>query len=277
MNGWAPIESPLSAKSLKSKIVASLEKYTFNNKLRNADSAICVSSGIAKKANEMISDVHFIPNGVDIDLFTERNKIEAREEVGLAKEPFIIGFIGTMEPWHDIIPLVRSVKILKNKNIVSVFIGEGPEKRRAMETASALGLREECIFYPSVEIARSAVFFSAFDISFISIVKELEGCGWPMKLSDSVACATPVLITKNESFEVVEKKNAGLLVDTSDPNEIASKINYLFENKQLLEEMSKSARKWAVEELDWKKIAKRIEHEVFEPSRKKYSIKKSEV
>jgi glycosyltransferase involved in cell wall biosynthesis len=275
LNGWTPIEAPLSAKGFKAKIVAHWEKLTFPKKLKLADCAVAVSSQIQKKARELNSelDVHFIPNGVATDLFKPLEKIGIRKELKIPTDKFVVGYIGGMERWHNLDSLLEAISIARFENVFFYFLGDGPEKARLENYARKLGLGNKSVFGGSVSIEESAKYLSAFDLSLVTHAGPIRGLGWPVKLPNSVACGTPVIITESESFKIIVEKNAGVMVATDDAKKIAEAIEKLIANPAQIAGMGVSARKWAVEELDWNIIVEKIEKEILIPisERKNYS------
>jgi len=77
--------------------------------------------------------------------------------------------------------------------------------------------------------------------------------GLPNKLFDYMLCKLPVIASDlPEIGRIVKESRCGILVDPTNPNEIANAICYLLENPAVARKMGKRG-KWMVEKrLNWK-------------------------
>ena len=81
--------------------------------------------------------------------------------------------------------------------------------------------------------------------------------GLPLKLFEYMACGKPVVATKTAGFEILEKYNAGLLVNPENPEEFSNAIIKLLLNRKLGEQMGANGRELVVREYSWESAAKK--------------------
>ena len=83
--------------------------------------------------------------------------------------------------------------------------------------------------------------------------------GIPNKLFDCMAAGIPVVASKFPNItEIVEESNCGILVDTTDPQEVADAIIYLMEHPKDAEELGSNGRRAVEEKYNWENMEKRL-------------------
>ena len=109
--------------------------------LREADAVFCVSSFLRERAVRLGADpgrAHLLPNGVDPSLFHPGvSGAPVREKLGLGQD-FVLGFFGTLRPWHGVEFLVESFARFLRRVPSSrlLVVGDGPARARAEEAAN---------------------------------------------------------------------------------------------------------------------------------------------
>ena len=94
-----------------------------------------------------------------------------------------------------------------------------------------------------------------YALSDIFILPSKPGEGFPMVVLEAFASGLPVIGTNTGGqIEIIRDDQTGFIVEPNKPEQIAKKIEYLYENKKLLKEMSKNCRKLIIEkEFSWEK------------------------
>lgn len=83
--------------------------------------------------------------------------------------------------------------------------------------------------------------------------------GIPNKLFDCMAAGIPVVASKFPNItEIVEESNCGILVDPTDPQEVADAIIYLMEHPKEAEEMGSNGRRAVEEKYNWENMEKEL-------------------
>lgn len=70
-----------------------------------------------------------LPNAVDLGLFRpdDQAAMAIRQRYGLVGK-FVVGFVGSMRPWHDVATLLEGVRpaALNRPEIFALIVGDGP-------------------------------------------------------------------------------------------------------------------------------------------------------
>jgi len=227
-------------------------RYTLNS----ADHIIAVSEetkkyvlSIAKKLN----NISILYNGVNFKRFKPiRNKKIVREELKINPEAFICLTIRRITFKNGIDTFLQVAKFFnkKREDILFVLGGKGPDtdivkkyiKENHLSNVKLIGFisDEELPYY--------------YALSDIFILPSKTGEGFPMVVIEAFASGLPVIGTNTGGqIEVIRDDQTGFIVEPNEPKQIAKKIEYLYENKELLEEMSKNCRKLIEKEFSWGK------------------------
>lgn len=140
--------------------------------------------------------------------------------------------------------LISAFALICNNNPnwhIDIF-GDGSDKKILDSQISKLGLNNRIIIHPPT----NDIFTEMKKSQFLVMTSESEG--FPLVLIEALACGIPCL-----SFdcpygpgEIIENNKTGLLALNGDISDLANKMNYLMKNPDILEEMSKNARKEAL-------------------------------
>jgi len=189
--------------------------------LSSAQNITCVSDEIkyTVSAELKIPEKAFVtvPNGTNINTFFPKDKLESRKILELSEENFIIGFIGSCYPYHDIDTLINTVLglIKKIPQLHIVIIGDGFMLEDWKKLSGSLKLTNHVNFIGYVPFEMANDYINSCDICFASYKKGTSV--FPMKILDYMACNKPVItsaipaITKyfhsSDTFKIIEPKN----------------------------------------------------------------------
>jgi glycosyltransferase involved in cell wall biosynthesis len=218
---------------------------------RKADIIVAVAEGTIqtlKKRGVSESKMVLIPNGVDIDFFgAGSGGQKVRGELGLG-DNFIVGYIGTHGMAHRLDTVLAAAALLSGKrDILFMFVGEGAEKAHLVELASSMGLKN-VIFCAQVSRARIAGFYAACDICLVPLRKaDLFTKNIPSKIYEIMASVRPMIICADgESRRLVENAGAGLAARPEDPQDLAAKIEYLYDRSDICHKMGQCGYSFAL-------------------------------
>ena len=83
----------------------------------------------------------------------------------------------------------------------------------------------------------------------------------PVSIIEAIAMKCPVIGTNVGGIpEIISDGQEGYLIEPGDYKAIASKINFLYNNSKILENMGEKARKKAVEKFDFNKSADQLKN-----------------
>jgi len=206
-------------------------------------------------AREKIS---WIPNGVDFSMVP-------RLSPPSDEQPFVIAYAGAMGLANGLDTILEVARDLKRdgweKRVVFRIYGNGPHRERLIEESSRSGLAnvEFRDSVPKVQIYSELMQAHAFFL-YISD-SPLYRWGYSMnKLFDYFACARPILLAANASYNPVAEAKAGLTVRPDDHAGLLRCVKQLAEMPPAVRsQMGMSGRLYAEQHHDFEALAARLE------------------
>lgn len=218
------------------KYAYQISKIIEKSILSKADKIICVSDEIAYTVSKLLYLNHhrfiIIPNGTNLKLFYQLPIQECRAILNLDSKSFIIGFIGSCYPYHDIDTLISSIPFLKDKvpEIQVIIVGDGTMLVQWKKLTERLELTKNVVYTGYVPFQNANLYINSFDICYASYKNGTSV--FPMKILDYMACNKPIITSKiptitkyfkeTETFRLVQPENIESLVHS---------IQYLFNNR----------------------------------------------
>jgi glycosyltransferase involved in cell wall biosynthesis len=182
-----------------------------------------------------------IENGVDIAAFSARRDDSIRRELGLPPSTLLVGAIGNIRAPKGYDTLVSAAGTLcrENDRFHFVIAGEGSGKllEKLLAQRSELGLDQRVTFLGSrSDVAR---ILNGLDIYTLSSTTE----GFSIACVEAMACGLPVVATRSGGPQtIIDDGRSGLLVDPSEPQQLAAAIRRLADNPALGSELGRNAR-----------------------------------
>ncbi len=201
-----------------------------------------VEGYLYKRARRVISllpaaDQYLIAHGVKPEnILWLPNAIEAETlPANLAHSPaahFTLMYAGAHGLANDLDTVLHAAKILENqgqaKGIRICLVGSGPEKSRLKALAAELNLSIVEFLDP---VAKNEIYHTLNQAdAFLMLLKESPVFRWgisPNKLFDYLLMGRPVIFGVNTPFNPIEKYQAGLSVQPSNPAQLADAIHKL--------------------------------------------------
>jgi len=181
-------------------------------------------------------------NGVNTDQFTpaQRNG-QYRQWLGERTEPVALyaGLHGLAQGLDQILGAVE----LERAHSPEVFlVGDGPTKRALMEQAQARGLTRVHFIDP-VPPAEMPGWVASADIVLVTLKEYIPGAV-PSKLYEAMASGAAVLlVARGEPAELVQKYNAGLVVEPGDIAGLADALQKLAGDENLRRQLGANGRR----------------------------------
>jgi glycosyltransferase involved in cell wall biosynthesis len=148
-------------------------------------------------------------------------------------------FVGRLSPEKGIENLISAWGKMKI-SVPLVIVGDGP-LRKSMESEVASQYLPAVTFrgWLTREETLAAMKQAAFMVT-PSVWYE----GFPMSIAEAFACGTPVLCSRLGSMcEIVQDKRTGLHFNSSNPEDLASKVEWAWSQPDRMAEMGRAARK----------------------------------
>ncbi len=202
---------------------------------RNCSGLISVSNALKTEISQFCNrDISVIHN------FAETGKFEISKSH--EDQRINIGFLGGLSNTNKGLDvLLKSIFLIKDRNILLHIGGNGTLLNSYKEMAKALGLESNCIFYG--EILRNNIrdFYSKLDIFVLPSRYETFG----IVLIEAMSCGVPVISTKCGGPQEIVTKETGMLIDKNSPEDLAHAITSMTENIGSYDR--KSIRQYAID------------------------------
>ena len=228
-----------------------------------ADVLVAVSEPVARWVRRRLdapSRVHVVPNGVD-PLRFRRDGAPRRRRPG---DPFTVGFLGTLKPWHGLETLVEGFAALSAdapQNAVHLLVvGDGP-CRGAMEAAlAARGIEGQSTFTGALAPEMVPAALARMDAAVAPYPAPGDQGFYfsPLKVLEYMAAGVPVVASRLPSLEALLDHGAcGMLVDPEAPLALAGALDRLRRDPPLAAALARRAREAVVTHHSWDQVLAR--------------------
>jgi len=190
--------------------------------------------------------IEVVTNGSNMDLFSSREKNKSILEKTNLKDKFIVGYIGTHGLAHSLDFIVESIKMIEDKDIHFLFIGDGAMKEKIIKIAFDLHL-DNITFLDSISKNEVPEYLSIVDVSLAPLKKsDTFKTVIPSKIFEASAMQIPTLLgVQGQAQEILEKYGAGLCFLPENAEDFIEKILLLKNDKTLYKKCQKGCSKLA--------------------------------
>ena len=200
--------------------------------------------------------VQVIPCGVDLQLFTPRDRKKAREQLGWKQDSPVLLFAGRLDPFKGPDLLLRTAAMMQEKAQIVIVGGkqkDDDEMQQLRQLATDLHIGKRVHFLSARPQQELPVLYSAADVTVIPSYHESFG----LAAVESLACGTPVVATRAGGLTtIIRNGETGYLVPRS-PGFFAERLDALLRQPELLEKMRQSARSSTLQ-YSWKRVAELV-------------------
>jgi len=214
-------------------IVAASHKYigTWKNKI---DAYIALTEFGKKK---------FVECGLpEKKIFVKPNFLLNPPKPEYSNDDYVVylGRLSVEKGLDTLVEAFKKLETLTDDSLVLKIIGDGPLRKEIVDKIkdgkiSNAELTGKKNFAECIRLIKSSRFL---------IMPSLCYEGFPMTIREAFACGKPVIASRLGALaELVEDGKTGLLFEPRNPEDLASKIEWMLENKSACVEMGKNARK----------------------------------
>lgn len=256
--------------SLKIPVISVAHTYNLKRRLR-ADAIICVNSSITRKAINILAEKKkykpsfTIHNPISIQNSQKLwSNIKYKNDVIKKRSPLIIGAMGQHIKHKGFDYFLRSLKILKEKQIQfkCVLGGDGQERKNLEELSEQLGLNEIVDFRGWIN--NKVAFYEGIDLFCLPSLSEPFG----LVMTEAMSLGKPVVATNTDGpLEIIRPNIDGLIVPRGDVVALADAFEFLATRRDILVEMGISARSHVLEQFSYERIGNMLRKAIIEISR----------
>ena len=199
--------------------------------------------------------VRVIPGGVDIHKFKKVSTDDIDRQFNIKGEKVVV-FAGKLTVYKGVKYLVRAAKKIKGKVLI---LGDGPERKNLENMVKNEKITNvKFIGHLGADTDFLIKFYSRANVFVAPSVWD-EPLG--LVILEAMACETPVVVTRKGGIPLAVKDGQnGFFIRPRNSQDMAEKINMLFDNEPLCLKMAKKAREIAVKRFSWEVIAHRFEN-----------------
>ena len=198
---------------------------------------------------------HVARPGIDSRRFRpELEPVISRANLGLEPDDFVIVYHGTVHyaNQHEMLSLYLAVKLLQRRGRRVRLVRLGDTELGGVDAPSFGALRDGVVELGSVEWREIPGYLALAD-AFVQpgAADEFNRYRLPSKLPEFLAMGRPVVLPDcNIGHDLTDGENA-LLLERGDGREIATRIEALIDDPELVARLGEGARRFALENLSW--------------------------
>lgn len=226
----------------------------------SADALLAVSQEVASYAiarGAAPGRVHVVPNGVDRARF--HPAVEASEHAPGA-DRFVVGFSGSLKPWHGIDVLLDAFKTLAPclRNYHLLIVGDGPLRSSIQQFADDNGLHERISITGWMPHDELPGLIKSMDVAVAPYPNLADFYFSPLKLYEYMAIGVPIIASRvGQITETLDHRETALLVEPGNADELAASIENLRRDSAFRRALG-SAAALAARNFTWEGNARRI-------------------
>ncbi|HYU57536.1 MAG TPA: glycosyltransferase family 4 protein [Actinomycetota bacterium] len=227
--------------------------------LRSADLRVAVSDEVASavEATAPGRPTAVLPNGVDGALFARLpGAAEARAFLGLPADAPVVGFAGSLRPWHGLEVAVEALRELPG--VVLAVAGEGEVRAGLEERARRLGVADRVVWIGQLPHQLIPGFLAALDVAVLPYPALPDFAFSPLKLYEYLAAGIPVVASDLGQVRAVLEDGQGVLVPPGQPAVLADAVREVLGDLGAARERAARVRRVALEEHTWERRARSL-------------------
>src|SRR5919204_18998 len=202
-----------------------------------------------------------LPNAVDTVRFQpQADGAAARARLGLAPDSVVVGFAGSLKPWHGTDTLLDAFATVHEAVPAArlLIVGEGPQGKVLHERAAHLGLDTTVVFTGKVAHDAMPGILAAMDVG-VAPYREVDAFYFsPLKLYEYMAAGLAVVASDaGEIATLVRDGQTGLLCPPGNATELAATLLRLVREPGLRARLGAAARVEA-ERHTWQENARTV-------------------
>ncbi|MBE6485582.1 MAG: glycosyltransferase [Methanosphaera stadtmanae] len=245
-------------KHINKSIIKNIYDFFYGNRImKNATTTIAVSEEEAYYDRLMnAKDVRVIYNGMNLEVFDNLPKKGTFKNKNNITSPYIL-YLGRIDALKGINYIIEAFSKLPEEYSEYKLIIAGKitdYKKELDKIIKTNNLENKIIFTGFIDENDKISIYHDAEL-FVNPVKYMGGVS--ITVFESLLSNTPVIVTK-ESGELVEKIDAGSIVEYGDVESLKNEIIKSLTDKELTQKQMLNAQKYIRENLDWKRVSNNI-------------------
>ena len=196
-------------------------------------------------------DITVFPWGIDLELFSRKDRSEARRQLNLDAGKFIIIFNRHFEPVYGVSCLLEAfAKFSEGKSDVEMLmLSEGSGKTEALRYITEKGLDDKIRILGRVPNKDLPLLLSASDIYVSPSLSD----GTSLSLLEAMACGTGLVVTDVPAIKEWVTAENGIMAPRGDSRMLAEAMEKYYRSRELVELHGERNTVIAAERANWDK------------------------
>jgi glycosyltransferase involved in cell wall biosynthesis len=255
----APFEEEVKEFEKTSSLISFIGKKKLKNLLQSATLAAPITSSLQKYIVENYAIEQdrclVVPNAIDKDeiQINDSRVEEIRKALDLTNKT-VIGFVGSIFPYHGVDRLIQSVSNLNNSSVALLIVGDGYLIPELKEQARLLGLSSRIHFTGSIPKQEVYNYVTAMDI--VTLPNTEWYCS-PVKLFEYGALGKVVLAVNETGVSDVMTDADGVLFENNE-HDFQEALNLTLSNLNDLKEKANAFQQKILSNHTWNANARQI-------------------
>ena len=218
-----------------------------------------IKDGIVEQFNVDPQKIHVISNGANIDMFKPLDQNKCKLELELDPSINYVCFVGNLAPWQGVEYLIQAAPLILSKcpNVNFLIVGDGIMKDKLIQLARNSDYFDKFVFTGSIPYEEVPLYINCSDICVLP-KKPIKSGYSALKLYEYMACGKPIVATNTDGFEMLEKSNAGILIDPTQKKVFSDAVVHLLKSKELRYQMGLNGHNCIVANHSWAAVTKKI-------------------
>ena len=259
-------EFPIQVGAVTNPILIWLLRKFEKRIYKRSEHVVALSPGMQEgviMAGTPIEKTSMIPNMSKPDIFYPHEvNMDIVKQFGIDLTKFNVIHFGMLAVANGLDYIIKAAIELKKRGDSSIqflFMGEGAMQPMLEEMVKENGLNN-VRFLGNYKVGVVAEVTNCCNASITSFKNlPILATNSPNKLFDSLSAGKPIIVNSaGWTKDMVEKDNCGFFVDPEKPEMLADKLLEVKDNKTLLEEWGKNARRLSVEVYDKAKLSAQV-------------------
>ena len=200
--------------------------------------------------------IRLVPNGVDVDSFSPRQRAHAlAEQLGIGDAP-TFGYVSNMDHHRESQDtLIHAVSSLRaaGSEARCVLVGGGPRLEELSALATSLGVSDRVVFTGPVDHTEITDYYSLIDIFVVPRIDERAArYVTPLKPFEAMALGKPVVASDLPALrEIVDPPHRGHVFPPGDHAALARTLLSLFDDESERMRSGEAGLAWVQAERQW--------------------------
>ncbi len=253
------VEEQMRFRRLENRAAAeSFRTYIF----RNADRIFVPASELVDHvagSGAHRPTVHVVPNAADPHRFTPVAPSQRRRDK--KDRDFVIGFLGSLKPWHGIDNLARAFRQLRRRSDTYrlLIVGEGPLRSELTRSFAAQGCADSVTFTGAADRDEVVSYLSQMDVAVAPYSRDRKFYFSPLKIYEYMAAGIPIVASDiGQIGEVLKHRKTALLHQPGAVREMVECIESLRTRPALADRVAREARALLCRRFTWHRNADRV-------------------